>query len=71
MQRAKVTPHADATPEQRWIQSLTARLPFGKVLAAVANKHARQLWAMLARDVTYDPDAWLGNPMVERAGRAV
>jgi transposase len=70
VQRAKTTPHAAASPEQRWIQSLVVRLPFGKVLAAVANKHARQCWAMLARDEDYDADAWLRHPMVQRAARA-
>src|SRR5690606_16842337 len=43
-----------------------SRLPFGKVLVAIANKHARQLWAMLARDEDYDADAWLRHPMVQR-----
>jgi transposase len=70
VQRAKVTPHEVATPEQRWIQSLSARMLFGKVLAAIANKHARQLWAMLARGEDYDADAWLRHPMVQRASRA-
>ncbi len=43
---------------------------FGKVLVAIANKHARQLWAMLAHEETYDSDAWLKHPMVQRpAGR--
>jgi transposase len=35
-------------------------------LVAIANKHARQLWAILARDEKYDPDAWLKHPMVQR-----
>ncbi len=39
-----------ATPEQRWICALDGRLAFGKVLVAIANKHARQIWAMLAHD---------------------
>lgn len=41
-------------------------LPFGKVLVAIANKHARQLWAMLARDEDYGAEAWLRHPMVQR-----
>ncbi|KIQ97936.1 Mobile element protein [Lysobacter sp. A03] len=41
-------------------------MPFGKVLVAIANKHARQLWAMLARDEDYDAEAWLKHPMVQR-----
>ncbi len=44
----------------------TARLPFGKVLVAIANKHARQIWAMLAHDVDYDPHAWLNHPMPQQ-----
>jgi transposase len=57
LQRARAVSHDKATPEQRWIQSLHARLPFGKVLVAIANKHARQAWVLLAREVDYDPHA--------------
>ena len=66
LQRAKATAADKATPEQIWIRDLASRLPFGKVLVAIANKHARQLWAMLARDEDYDADAWLRHPMVQR-----
>jgi transposase len=55
-----------ATPEQIWIRQLAIRLPFGKLLVAVANKHARQIWAMLARGEAYDPHAWLRHPMTQR-----
>ncbi|MGY3040746.1 transposase [Rhodanobacter sp. TND4EL1] len=51
LQRAKAVATEKATPEQRWIRSLDGRMPFGKVIVAIANKHARQIWAMLARDV--------------------
>lgn len=64
--RARAVPHEQATPEQRWIAHLCTRMPFGKVLVAIANKHARQMWAMLARDEAYDPNAWLRHPMVQR-----
>ena len=67
LQRAKAVPHEQATPEQRWIQSLSSRMAFGKVLTAIANKHARQMWAMLAHGEHYDPEAWLKHPMVQRA----
>lgn len=67
LQRAKAVTRERATPEQLWIKQLEARLPFGKILVAIANKHARQLWAMLARDEDYDPHAWLKHPMVQRA----
>lgn len=66
LQRAKAATAARSTPEQVWIRGLAARLPFGKVLVAIANKHARQAWAMLARDEDYDAHAWLRHPMVQR-----
>lgn len=67
LQRAKAVTIENATAEQLWIKNLSARTSFGKVLVAIANKHARQLWAILARDEKYDPDAWLKHPMVQRA----
>lgn len=66
LQRAKAVAPEKANAEQIWIRGLAQRLPFGKVLVAIANKHARQLWAMLARDQDYDPEAWLAHPMVQR-----
>lgn len=69
LQRAKAVAWERATPEQRWIQDLERRLPFGKVLVAIANKHARQLWAMLARNESYDAEAWLKHPMVQRPAK--
>lgn len=46
-----------ATPEQRWIRDLAARMSFGKTVVAIANKHARQMWAILAHDQDYDAHA--------------
>ena len=66
LQRAKDVDRGRATPEQLWIQSLVSRLPFGKVLVAIANKHARQMWAILARGEDYDPHAWMRHPMTQR-----
>ena len=66
LRRAHATPAEKMTPEQQWIMQLAARLPFGKVLVAIANKHIRQIWAMLARGEAYDPHAWLKHPMVQR-----
>ena len=66
LQRAQVVAAARATPEQIWIRDLASRLPFGKVVVAIANKHARQAWAMLARGEDYDAHAWLKHPMVQR-----
>lgn len=67
LQRAKAVATERATPEQLWIRSLAVRMPFGKVLVAIANKHARQLWAMLALDADYDPDASLHHPLQQHA----
>jgi transposase len=67
LQRAKAVTIDKATPEQRWIRTLATRLPFGKALVAIANKHARQIWAMLAHDVDYDPSACLAHPMHRQA----
>ena len=66
LQRAQAVTPERATPEQIWIKLLAARLPFGKILVAIANKHARQLWAMLSSNEDYDPHAWLKHPMVQR-----
>ena len=66
LQRAQAVAVAKATPEQIWIRDLASRLPFGKVVVAIANKHARQAWAMLARGEDYDAHAWLKHPMVQR-----
>ncbi len=63
LNRAKAVATEHATPEQLWIRSLAARMPFGKVLVAIANKHTRQLWVMLAHDVDYDPNAYLRHPL--------
>ncbi len=69
LQRSKCVATDRATPEQIWIRSLSLRLPFGKVLVAIANKHARQMWAMLARAEDYDAQAWLRHPMVQRPSK--
>ena len=66
LQRAKVVSIEKATPEQIWIRQLACRMCFGKVLVAIANKHARQLWTMLAHEQEYDPDARLKHPMAQR-----
>ena len=70
-QRALAVPSEKATPEQIWIKLLAMRLPFGKLAVAIANKHARQLWAMLARDESYDAHAasdgtTSGQPVIDK-----
>jgi len=49
-------------PEQRirlqqWMADLHARVGYQKALVAIANKHARMIWAILARQEKYDADA--------------
>jgi transposase len=48
---------------QRWIIALYGRKGYYKTLIAIANKHARILWAMLAKDERYDAAAWQQHPM--------
>lgn len=43
---------------QCWIVQLHARVGYHKTLVAIANKHARMIWAILAKGEAYDPDAW-------------
>ena len=70
LQRAKAVATEKATPEQLWIRSLDGRMPIGKVLVAIANKHARQIWVMLAHAVDYDPCACLQHPMHQQTHTA-
>lgn len=43
---------------QQWIVSVYQRVGYHKTLVAIANKHARIMWAMLAKDTGYDANAW-------------
>ncbi len=70
LQRAKAVATEKATPEQSWIRTLEGRMRFGKVIVAIANKHARQIWAMLAHEVDYDPHACLNHPMHQNSQTA-
>jgi transposase len=42
-----------------WIQGLLARRPYSVVVAALANKLARTIWAVLMRGQAYDPSKFL------------
>ena len=66
LQRAKAVAWERATSQQGWIRELERRLSFGELLVAIAKKHARQLWVMLARGEGYDAEAWLKHPVVQR-----
>jgi len=48
----------EATRLQRWMVALYARVGYHKTLVAIANKHARLLWALLAKGEAYDANAW-------------
>jgi transposase len=43
---------------EHWIVALHARVGYHKTLVAIANKHMRILWAILAKGERYDPNAW-------------
>jgi len=47
---------------QQWIVSARLRLGFLKTLAAIANKHARIIWAILAKCDAYNPEVWMLYP---------
>jgi len=44
---------------EHWIVDLRQRVGYHKTLVAIANKHARICWAILAKGEAYDPQAWL------------
>jgi len=56
-QALKASPE-NATRLQRWACQLHGRAGYHKTLVAIANKNARVLWALLARDEHYNPEAW-------------
>jgi len=62
LQVALKTPPEKATHLQRWIAALYTKKGCHKTLIAIANKHARILWAMLRRDQHFDPNAWQRHP---------
>jgi transposase len=43
---------------QHWMIEARLRLGYYRTLVAIANKHARMIWATLAKGEAYDPDAW-------------
>jgi transposase len=43
---------------EQWIVALHGRVGYHKTLVAIANKHLRILWAILAHGESYDPNAW-------------
>ena len=47
---------------EHWIVALRGRAGYHKTLVAIANKHVRICWAMLAREESYHPNAWQRHP---------
>jgi transposase len=43
---------------QLWMVKLNDRVGFHKAAVAIANKHARQVWAMISRGEAYNADAY-------------
>jgi len=43
---------------QQWMVSLYERVGYAKAKVAIANKHARQVWAMLHKGEAYNAEAW-------------
>lgn len=58
LQAALKKPPEQLNRLQQWIIRLYGRVGYHKTLVAIANKHARQLWAMLAKGEIYDLNAW-------------
>jgi len=58
LQAALIKEPLRRTRLQGWIVQLHARVGYHKTLVAIANKHARMIWAILAKGEAYDPDAW-------------
>lgn len=67
LQAALKAPPQRASRLQAWIAALYARKGYHVTLVAIANKHARLLWAMLARGEHYDPHAWQRHPRTQTA----
>jgi transposase len=56
---AVMTAHRRTDRLSRWIVQLQARIGLYRTLVAVANKHARILWAILAKGESFDPSVLL------------
>jgi transposase len=63
LQSALPTDPTHVSRLQRWITQIYERKGDHKTLIAIVNKHARMLWAMLAKSERYDADAWQRHPM--------
>ena len=44
-----------------WLTELVKRRPHNVVVAAIANKLARTIWAVLMKGQPWNPNAWQGT----------
>lgn len=58
MHGARAVVRSDRADTWPWLASLLKRRPYGVVVAAVANKIARTIWAVLAKGQSWRPHAW-------------
>jgi transposase len=53
---AVMTAHKRSDRLSCWVQQLKARVGWQKAVVALANKHARILWAVLTKGRAFDPN---------------
>jgi transposase len=58
MHGARSIVRSDRSTSWPWLSELLKRRPYSVVVAAVANKLARTIWAVLARGQDWRPEAW-------------
>ena len=58
MHGARSVVRSDRSMTWPWLSELLKRRPYSVVVAAVANKLARTIWAVLARGQEWRPEAW-------------
>ena len=51
-------PPAQRTRLQSWMVEAHLRIGYYRTMVAIANKHARMIWAILAKGGAYDSEAW-------------
>ena len=51
-----MTAHKRSDRLSCWVQQLKARVGWQKAVVALANKHARILWAVLTKGRAFDPN---------------
>lgn len=58
MHGARAVVRSDRADTWPWLAALLKRRPYSVVVAAVANKIARTIWALLAKGESWRPHAW-------------